>query len=262
MPLTCITTPHPNLNAHLDEHGILTLSLNRPERKNALFGEFYLALENALLEADQDDAVRVVLLRGEDDFSAGNDLNDFVNSPASSTDAPPFRVLRAAAILSKPLVIAVKGVAIGIGTTLLLHADLVYADPATRFQMPFLTLGLTPEGGSTLLLPQRAGYLKAAELLLLADLFNAETALQAGLVNQIVADDVYAHAYQRALRLSALPRETVKTTKALLRGNTSSVVTAINQEAEHFVARMGTPAMHEAIAAFKEKRKPDFRQFD
>lgn len=262
MSLLCLTEPHQNLNATLHDCGILELVLNRPERKNAFFGEFYLAAEQALLEADRSDLVRVVLLRGDNDFSAGNDLEDFVNSPAKDTDAPAFRFLRAAANLSKPLVIAVKGVAIGIGSTILLHADLVYCDPNTRFQLPFISLGLTPEGASTLLLPQRAGYLKAAELILLAEMFNAETALAAGLVNQIISDDVYAHAFSKALRLTQLPRATLKTTKALLRRGQDSTVERINHEGEFFVQCLQSLEVTEAIAAFKEKRKPDFRQFD
>jgi enoyl-CoA hydratase/carnithine racemase len=262
MSLSCLTQPHQNLNATLHDSGILELVLNRPERKNAFFGEFYLAAEQALLEADQSDAVRVVLLRGEQDFSAGNDLQDFMQSPASDIDAPAFRFLRAASNLSKPLVIAVKGVAIGIGSTILLHADLVYCDANSRFQMPFLSLGLTPEGASTLLLPQRAGYLKAAELILLAEMFNAETAVSAGLVNQIISDDVYAHAFNKAHRLTQLPIATLKTSKALLRRSADTPIERINLEAEYFVERTKTPALVEAVTAFKEKRAPDFRQFD
>lgn len=263
MSLTCITQPHPNLTAHLDEFGVLELVLNRPERKNALFGEFYLAVEQALIEANQDAAVRVVLLRGEKDFSAGNDLQDFASAPMSGIDAPPFRLLRAAASLTKPLVIAVRGVAVGIGTTLLLHADLVYCDATAFFQMPFLSLGLTPEGGSTLLLPQRAGYLKAAELLLLAEPFTPETALAAGIVNQIVSDDVYAHARAKAHRMTQLPIASIQLTKAMLRDETpTTVIGRVNSEAETFVERVKTPAMKEALIAFKEKRTPNFRQFD
>jgi enoyl-CoA hydratase/carnithine racemase len=263
MTLACITQPHPNLKATLDDAGVLTLVLDRPERKNALFGEFYLAVEQALLDAEVDPSVRVVLLRGEQDFSAGNDLNDFATAPVSGIDAPPFRVLRAADALSKPLVVAVRGVAVGIGSTILLHADLVYCDSTARFQLPFLSLGLTPEGAATLLLPQRAGYLKAAELLLLAEPFSAETALAAGLVNQIVTDDVYAHAYKKAQRMTQLPAATLKYTKAMLRNTTpSTVVERINAEATEFVERVRTPAMKEALVAFKEKRVPDFRQFD
>jgi enoyl-CoA hydratase/carnithine racemase len=255
MSLTCITQPHAHLIATLDESGVLELVLNRPERKNALFGEFYIAVEQALIEADQDPSVRV-----------GNDLQDFAAALKSDTpivEGPPFRVLRAAASFSKPLVVAVRGVAIGIGTTILLHADLVYCDSTAKFQMPFLSLGLTPEGASTLLLPQRAGYLKAAELILLAEIFSPETALAAGLVNQIVTDDVYAHARSKALKLTQFPAVSVKATKAMLRDETpTTVIGRINSEAHTFGERVKSPAMIEALTAFKEKRVPNFRQFD
>lgn len=261
--LNCISAPHPNLNAQLHENGTLELVLNRPQRKNAFFGEFYRALAAALMEADQSDVVRVLLLRGEQDFSAGNDLQDFIDHPPQHTDAPAFAVLRAAATFSKPLVIAVKGVAIGIGSTLLLHADLVYTDSKARFQLPFLSLGLVPEGASTLLLPQRAGYLKAAELLLLGEPFDAPTALSAGLVNQIVADsDVYDYALAKANRLTQLPIASLKMSKQLLRGNTPQVLEQINAEGVLFIERAQSAALHEAVAAFKEKRAANFRQFD
>lgn len=261
--LNCVTNPHANLNAQLHDNGILELILNRPERKNAFFGDFYLALAQALNEADQSSAVRVVLLRGEQDFCAGNDLQDFIDNPPKNTEAPAFVVLRAAANFSKPLVIAIKGVAIGIGSTLLLHADLVYTDAKARFQLPFLTLGLVPEGASTLLLPQRAGYLKASEMLLLGEPFNAQSALSAGLVNHIVEDaDVYDYAFAKASRLTQLPIASLKMSKQLLRGHTPQVLQQINAEGELFIERAHSAALHEAVAAFKEKRAPDFRQFD
>lgn len=262
MMLNCLTTPHTNLNAQLHDNGTLELVLNRPERKNAFFGEFYLALAQALTEADQSPAVRVVLLRGEQDFCAGNDLQDFIDHPPQDTQAPAFVLLRAAASFGKPLIIAIKGVAIGIGSTLLLHADLVYTDANARFQLPFLTLGLVPEGASTLLLPQRAGYLKAAELLLLGEPFNAQTALSAGLVNQIIEEEVYAHALAKADRLTRLPGISLKMSKQLLRGQTPQVLAQIDREGLMFIERTRSAALHEAVAAFKEKRAPDFRQFE
>ena len=263
MTLAYMTAPHQNLNAQLHDNGILELVLNRPERKNAFFGDFYLALAQVLNEADQSNAVRVVLLRGEQDFCAGNDLQDFIDNPPQNTQAPAFAVLRAAANFSKPLVIAIKGVAIGIGSTLLLHADLVYTDAKARFQLPFLTLGLVPEGASTLVLPQRAGYLKAAEMLLLGEPFNAQAALSAGLVNQIIEDeDVYTYAMNKAKCLTQLPMVSLKMSKQLLRGQTPQVLAQINAEGELFIERAQSAALHEAVAAFKEKRAPDFRQFE
>ncbi|XID74535.1 enoyl-CoA hydratase-related protein [Alkanindiges sp. WGS2144] len=263
MSLACLVSPHQHLNITLHDNGILELVLNRPERKNALFGDFYLALTQALNEADLSDAVRVVLLRGEKDFCAGNDLQDFIDHPPTTPDAPAFLLLRAAASLTKPLVVAVQGVAIGIGSTILLHADLVYSDSHARFQLPFLNLGLVPEGGSTLLLPQRAGYLKAAELLLLGEPFNAQTALLAGLVTQVIEEqDTYQYAHAKAAQVARLPLATVKLTKQLLRGGNSDVIARINEEGTHFIERAQSKALHEAVAAFKEKRMPDFKQFE
>lgn len=267
MSLNCLSNPHPNLISTLHNNGILELVLNRPTRKNAFIGEFYMALVNALNEADQSASVKVVLLRGEQDFSAGNDLQDFVDNPPVDNKAPAFLLLLAATNFSKPLIMAIKGVAVGIGSTLLLHADLVYADNKALFQMPFLSLGLTPEGGATLLLPERAGYLKAAEILFLAEPFNAQTAKEAGLINQVITDDqegndVYAFAMKKALRLTQLPVATLKTTKKLLRSRVSEVTERIQLEGDIFMERTRTPAMHEAITAFKEKRAPNFNQFD
>lgn len=262
MSLTCLQSPHPQLHASLDENGILELAINRPERKNALYGELYLFIEQAFLEAEQAKNVSVVILRGYGaDFSAGNDLGDFAQGNFS-VDAPPFRLLRALNGLSKPLIIAVRGVAIGIGTTMLLHADLAYCDSTARFQMPFVSLGLTPEGGASLLLPRLAGYTKAAELLMLAEPFNAAQAKEAGLINSIVEEDVYAYARQKALRLTTLPQVSLVQTKAMLKNNTpTSIEARINEEAATFVERMQGPDMQEAIAAFKEKRAPNFKQF-
>lgn len=262
MSLTCLQTPHPQLHATLDDDGILELAINRPERKNALYGELYLFIEQALLEAEQEKSVNVVILRGYGaDFSAGNDLGDFAQGNFS-VDAPPFRLLRALNGLSKPIIMAVRGVAIGIGTTMLLHADLAYCDSTTRFQMPFVSLGLSPEGAASLLLPRLAGYNKAAELLLLAELFNAAQAKEAGLVNAIIDEDVYAYARQKAQRLAALPQASLRATKALLKNNApTSIENRINEEAAIFVERMQGADMQEAISAFKEKRAPNFKQF-
>jgi len=153
-------------------------------------------------------------------------------------------------------------VAIGIGTTMLLHADLAYCDSTTRFQMPFVSLGLSPEGAASLLLPRLAGYTKAAELLLLAEMFNAAQAKEAGLVNAIIDEDVYAYARQKAQRLAALPQASLRATKALLKNNVpTSIENRINEEAAIFVERMQGADMQEAISAFKEKRAPNFKQF-
>ena len=266
MTLSCIQQPHEHLNANLD-NGVLTLAINRPQAKNALYAELYLWIAKALDEADQDKAVRVVILRGADaDFSAGNDMKDFmgfIQKPleGKAGDAPPFVLLKAAARFSKPLIIGVKGVAIGIGVTILLHADMVYADNSALFQIPFVSLGLSPEGAASRLLVQQAGYHKAAELLFTAKKFNAATAAQAGLVNDVV-EDVYATAQQTAEQLAALPLASLKQTKALMKKDLADIITCVDEEAEIFMQRVRSPEMMEAVQAFMQKRKPDFSQFN
>jgi len=266
MTLSCIQQPHQHLNSNL-ENGVLTLAINRPEAKNALYGELYLWIAKALDEADQERDVRVVILRGADaDFSAGNDMKDFmafIQQPLEGKegDGPPFVLLKSAARLSKPLICAVRGVAIGIGVTVLLHADLVYADNTALFQIPFVSLGLSPEGASSKLLIQQAGYHKAAELLLTAQKFNSEKALNAGLINSI-EDDVYGHALHQAQTLAALPLASIKQTKALMKHNLEEIIQCVDDEAVIFMQRVKSPEMAEAVAAFMQKRKPNFSQFN
>lgn len=266
MTLSCIQQPHPHLNVNLD-HGVLTLAINRPQAKNALYGELYLTIAQALDQADLDPQVRVVILRGVDaDFTAGNDMQDFlkfIQSPLQGRagDAPPFVVLKSAAKFSKPLIAAVRGVAIGIGVTLLLHTDLVYSDETALFQIPFVSLGLSPEGASSKLLIQQAGYHKAAELLFTAQKFNSETALAAGIINRIEADP-YATAQQQAQRLAALPLASLRQTKALMKHNLAEIIQCIDDEAEIFMQRVASAEMKEAIAAFMQKRAADFSQFN
>lgn len=266
MTLDCIQQPHPHLQANL-EHGILTLAINRADAKNALYGELYLCIANAFDQADASKEVRVVILRGaEQDFTAGNDMKDFmgfIQKPleGKAGDAPPFVLLKAAARFSKPLIIGVKGVAIGIGVTILLHADIVYADNSALFQIPFVSLGLSPEGAASRLLVQQAGYHKAAELLFTAKKFNAATAAQAGLVNDVV-EDVYATAQQTAEQLAALPLASLKQTKALMKKDLADIVACVDEEAEIFMQRVRSAEMMEAVQAFMQKRKPDFSQFN
>lgn len=266
MTLSCIQQPHQHLNANL-ENGILTLAINRPEAKNALYGELYLWIAKALDEADQDRDVLVVILRGADaDFSAGNDMKDFmafISQPlvGKEGDGPPFVLLKSAARLSKPLICAIRGVAIGIGVTILLHADLVYSDSTALFQIPFVSLGLSPEGASSKLLIQQAGYHKAAELLLTAQKFNSEKALAAGLINSI-EDDVYGHALRQAQTLAALPLASLVQTKKMMKHNLEEIIQCVDDEAVIFMQRVKSPEMAEAVAAFMQKRKPDFAQFN
>lgn len=240
---------------------VLELRIARPAKKNALTRGMYQALSEALEAAAADTTVRAVLIAGSGGcFTAGNDLNDFLNAPPSREDRPAARFLRALACLPQPLVAAVSGVAVGIGTTLLLHCDLVFAAPDARFQLPFVKLGLVPEAASTLLLPQMAGYHRAAELLLLGEPFDAATAAEAGIVNAVVeADELDAHARSVAERLTRLAPQALAATKKLMKHHQLDEVLAVmDAELDEFVARLQGDEAREAINAVLEKREPDF----
>lgn len=254
------------MNKILTEHegGILRIRFNRAEKKNAITASMYQALAHALRDAERDNAVRVALLHGaQDAFTAGNDLQDFLASPPRSNDAPGFQFLRAIHDFPKPLIAAVSGLAVGIGTTMLLHCDLVYCAPGTRFSLPFVNLGLCPEAGSSFLLPRLAGYQRAAELLMLGEPFSAETAREIGLVNAIVpADALVATAMATARKLAAKPAASLRETKTLMKqGIHEAVKLAMGDESEAFRERLDSPEAKEAFAAFLEKRQPDFTKF-
>ena len=241
--------------------GILAIEFNRPDKKNALTGDMYALLTEALIAAERDEAVRVVLFHGKPEvFTAGNDLEDFMNRPPQGEDTPVFRFLGAVSQAAKPLVAAVTGPAVGIGTTLLLHCDLVYAGDNARFRLPFTSLGLVPEFASSYLLPLIAGYHRAAELLLLGEPFGPEVALAAGFVTRVVpAAQALDTAWEAARKLAALPAKSVRTTKALLKGaHAAAVRNQMQLEGRHFREMLAEPAAREALAAFIEKRRPDF----
>lgn len=256
------------------EAGVMTLTLNRVDKKNSLTTAMYAALADALEGAADDAAVRVVLIQGDPAiFSAGNDISDFLRASAGresgddqapdapvSMDEPVFRFLRALAGFPKPVVAAVCGPAVGIGTTMLLHCDLVYAGDNAAFSMPFVNLGLCPEAGSSLLVPQMFGHHRAAEALLLGDPFQAEAALEVGLVNRVVPPmEANAIAQTQARRLAAKPVAALIETKRLLKkADRAVVLERIEEEALSFRRMMRAPAAREAFAAFMEKRKPDF----
>lgn len=243
------------------EGRILELALNRPARKNALSLAMYQTLAEALEGAAKDDAVRVILLRGEGGvFTSGNDLGDFMKAPPTGEDAPVFRFLQALTALDKPLVAAVDGPAVGVGTTMLLHADLVYAAETARFSLPFVNLALVPEAASSYLLPKLCGYHRAAELLMLGETFDAQTARTLGLVNAVLPPaEVLAHARQRAAQLSERAPEALRATKRLLRAPIEAeVAQRMRAEAAIFVERLASPEVAEAISAFFEKRPPRF----
>lgn len=233
--------------------GVLTLSMQRPEKKNALNLQMYRQLTAALQQAQQDPEIKVVLLQGSKEcFTSGNDLQDFLAAGDLNSEHPVVQFLYAVAAFPKPLVAAVAGLAIGIGTTVLLHCDLVYATADCRLQMPFTLLGLCPEAASSLLLPQVAGYQRAAQYLLLAEPFSAEQAAQFGLVNEIVSNDqVLAHAAAKARQLAALPAEAVQRSKALLKAPQQQIVKqTIDRELTDFAVLLKGDACRAQLQAF------------
>lgn len=243
---------------------VLRIEIARPEKKNALTLDMYRDMVEGLAVAEADPGVRVVLIHGAPEcFTAGNDLKDFLDRPPHSEASPAFRFIRALATFAKPLVAAVNGAAVGIGTTMLLHCDLVYAAPGARFQMPFVPLGLVPEAGSSFLLPYIAGYQRAAELLLLGQPFDADKALAAGFVTEIIPEDeLLEHARDAALGVAALPPAAVRAAKALMKKRIAGGLDeAIAEELAIFGERLGSPEAKEAMTAFFEKRKPDFSRF-
>jgi enoyl-CoA hydratase/carnithine racemase len=243
---------------------VLRLTFNRPDKKNAITAAMYAALADGLARARGDAGVRAVLLTGGPDmFTAGNDLGDFLQNPPHGTDSPVFRFLEQIARCEKPIVAAVAGPAVGVGTTMLLHCDFVYAADSAKFALPFASLGLVPEAGSSYLLPLLAGHHRAAELLILGEPFDAAKAKEAGFVTAIVpASELTATAEKTAAKLAALPGKSVRTTKALMkRAHAEAIERQMHEEGGHFRAMLVEPAAKEAFTAFFEKRKPDFSRF-
>lgn len=242
---------------------ILTLRLDRPEKKNALTRGMYLGMIEALQQAESDSTVRVVLITGtEVCFTAGNDLMDFANAK-SGESSPAILFLQTLAAVQKPVVAAVGGVAVGIGTTMLLHCDLVFAASDARFQLPFVNLGLCPEAGSSALLPALMGHRRAAELLFFGEPFSADTAREHGIINTVVSSsELLSTATAKAKQLTEKPPSALRTTKALLkRGSTATIADAMAKETEQFAALLQGPEAREAMMAFMQRRKPDFSQF-
>lgn len=243
------------------EAGVTTITLNRVDKKNSITSAMYSTMADALAQAQADAAVRVVLLQGDVTiFSAGNDIGDFLNKPPAGEQSPVFRFLHGIAAFPKPIVAAVCGPAVGIGTTMLLHCDLVYAGDNAAFSLPFVNLGLCPEAASSLLLPQMFGYHRAAEALLLGEPFMAEAALEIGLVNRIVPPtEVNAMAQAQARKLAAKPLTSLVETKRLMKkGQALQVAQQMDEEGAVFGRMLREPAAREAFTAFMEKRKPDF----
>ncbi len=245
-------------------NGVATIEIARPEKKNALTQVMYQAMADAIVAADADPAVRAVLITGQPGiFTSGNDLEDFMQRPPQGMDSPVFRFMAALEACEKPVVAAVTGAAVGIGTTLLLHCDLVYVSDEARLAMPFVSLGLVPEYASSLLVPQRMGHLKAAEKLLLGDPFTGEQAVEAGLANAVLpGTEVLNHARRMAERFNGLPPSAVRESKKLMKAGQLELVRAtIATEGEIFGQRLRSPEAMEAFQAFFQKRKPDFSKF-
>jgi enoyl-CoA hydratase/carnithine racemase len=245
--------------------GIARIEIDRPDKKNALTSAMYQAMADAIKAAEADNKVRVVLIHGKSDlFTAGNDLQDFLDNPPRDDNRPVFQFLYGISQAQKPIVAAVAGAAVGIGTTMLLHCDLVYAAPNARLQLPFVNLGLVPEAASSLLLPALIGYQRAAELLLLGEPFTAQKAKEIGLVTEVVPEDqLFDTAMAQAKKLARKPAASVRLTKRLMKqSQMAAVEQQIKLEASHFGERLDSPEAKEAFSAFLEKRKPDFGRFD
>ncbi len=243
---------------------ILRIKINRPEKKNALTRAMYAAMAAAIARADDDSGIRAVFLHGtEDCFTAGNDLKDFQAFRQDGNNKDVSKFLSAISCAKKPIVAAVSGVAVGVGTTMLLHCDLVYAGEGAKFILPFVALGLCPEAASSFLLPKLVGHKRASELLLLGEPFSAVKACEIGLVNAVYPDAEFIDkALSQAQKLVQQPPASVRITKALLKRPTSQYIAdTMAEERKHFSERLNSGECDEAFSAFFERRKPDFSHF-
>ena len=245
--------------------GILALEFNRPERKNAITTAMYQSLADAINAAESDAEVRAILISGKPEiFTAGNDLDDFLKTSPDTpiSERSVFRFMQALSSSTKPVVAAVSGAAIGIGTTLLMHCDLVYAGDNAKFSVPFAQLGLCPEFGSSMLLPRNAGHARAAEKLMLGEPWGAQEAYDMGLVSKVLpAGEVLAYAQAQAAKLVALPATSIRATKRLMKSGREALQAHIDVESKLFGEMLQAPEAKEAFTAFFEKRKPDFSKF-
>ena len=242
-------------------NGILRVEFNRPERKNAMTNGMYVRLTNILNEAAEDEVTRVVLWHSAGDtFCAGNDVGDFLKNPPGAGESPQSRLVNALIGFEKPIVVAVQGAAIGGGTTMLTHCDFVYAGETARFQLPFVNLGLVPEFGSSFSLPARVGHLRAAELFLFGEPFNAVRAAELGLVTRVVPDrDLLATATATAQKLVAKPGGALRASKRLIKqASIGPLRDAVKVESREFSERLRSAEAIEAFTAFREKRPPNF----
>jgi enoyl-CoA hydratase/carnithine racemase len=239
------------------ENGVQTLRLDRLEKKNALTGAMYTDLADALERGNGDDEVRCHLICGQPEvFTAGNDIGDFLQYAGRSglPDTPVVRFLRALVKNEKPIVASVDGIAIGVGTTLLMHCDMVFASPRALMRSPFVDLGLVPEAGSSLLGPQLMGHAHAFELLCLGNAFSAEKALQVGLVNEVLDEGVEEAALACAEAIAAKPPEALALSRKLLRGDTQELSERVEEEIRIFASRLSAPETIAAFQAFMSKK--------
>jgi enoyl-CoA hydratase/carnithine racemase len=246
------------------DQGVLIVRMNRPQKKNALTGAMYGAMADAIDRAQGDRSIRVVLFTGTaGDFTAGNDLNDFLHNPPDRPDSPVNRFIAGMAATDVPLMAAVDGLAVGIGTTMLLHFDYVLATGRARFILPFIDLGLVPEAGSSYLLARTCGHKKAAEALMLGEPFDADQALDCGIVSRLCgAQELMNEALAVARKLAVKPADALRATKRLMRRPPEPLAERIQAEGEAFFRCLASPVAREAMTAIMEKRKPDFSRFD
>ncbi len=245
-------------------NGVATIEIARPEKKNAITGAMYQQMADALNAASTDTSVRAVLITGQPGiFTSGNDIEDFMQRPPGSTESPAFVFMKALMGCEKPVIAAVTGAAIGIGTTMLLHCDFVYVSDEARLAMPFVSLGLVPEFASSLIVPQLMGNARAAEKLLLGDPFTGADAVECGIANAVLpASEVAIHARRIAERFNGLPPGAVRDSKKLMRrARSQAALETIAVEGELFGKRLRSPEAQEAFSAFFQKRKPDFSKF-
>ena len=238
------------------DQGVLALGLNRPSKLNAITREMYSILAREINGANHDDEVGAVLIYGEgDDFTSGNDLNDFLEHPPTGSDSPVWHFLTAIKDFSKPLVAAISGRAVGVGITMLFHCDYVIAGRNSKLSMPFVNLGLVPEAGSSYLLPLLAGHHRAAEMFMLGEVFSAQRGYEAGFINEVVdEDEVAVRAGERAKQLADQPRNAIRETKRLLReGHQKQLAAVMEEEARLFTAALSSDEAREAFMNFLMK---------
>ena len=245
-------------------NGVATVEIARPEKKNAITQAMYQQMADAINAAAADASVRAVLITGQPGiFTSGNDIEDFMQRPPGNLESPAFVFMKALMGCEKPVIAAVTGAAIGIGTTMLLHCDFVYVSDEARLAMPFVSLGLVPEFASSLIVPQLMGNARAAEKILLGDPFTGADAVEVGIANAVLpANEVVNHARRIAERFNALPPGAVRDTKRLMRrARSQAALETIGVEGKVFAERLQSPEAKEAFSAFFQKRRPDFSQF-